>query len=220
MAKKPSNSRSKAPANAAINVVAQAVAATIKAFTPLLGGMIADAQAASAASQSRSKSAAEAIAALYASVSDADARKGAIVEVFGNGIKGKAHVKGKLAESLPKDAPVSVRSFLSQCRSTAESWNNTVTVEGADGKPHTCKVADVAAERGIRAAYDAAKPKAPPADDAPSAKAPTLSELIAEKIKADGVVSVLAIVESACKATAKVLEQERVHATIVALSAK
>jgi len=187
---------------------------------PIIAGALSDYTAAQVGMQSRSKNATEAIGALYASISDAEQRKAAIVEVFGNGERGKANVRGKLAESLAKDAPISIKSFLAHCRSVAVNYLTPVKVEGADGKETTTTVGAVAAERGIRAGYDAAKPPKSEPDAPVSTKPPTLSELVAAKIAADGVVAMLAIVESACKATARTLEGDKVHATIVALSAK
>lgn len=206
---------SKRPAN--VSPVAAAVAACVASFLPILGSMVADLEAASAASKSRSKLAADAISHLYASISDADARKLAIVEVFGNGERGKSNVRGKLAESLAADAPISVKSFLAHARATAVNWLAPVNVE-VEGKPTTTTVGAIAADRGIRAAYDATKPaKVAPE---PASKPVTLAEMIAAEVKAGNVAAVLGMVESACVAAAKTLEAARVHDARVALASK
>lgn len=203
---------------AVVSPVAAAVAACVASFVPILGAMVADVEAASAASASRSKLAADAIGHLYASISDADARKLALVEVFGNGERGKANVRGKLAESLAKDAPISVKSFLAHTRAAAMNWLSPVNVE-VEGKPTTTTtVGAIAAERGIRAAYDATKPpKEPPA---PPSKPVTLSEMIAAEVKAGNVAAVLGMVESACTALAKTIEAAKVHDARIALASK
>lgn len=211
-----SKKSSKSPAN--VSPVAAAVAACVASFVPILGAMVADLEAASAASKSRSKLAADAIGALYASINDADARKLAIVEVFGNGERGKANVRGKLAESLAADAPISVKSFLAHARATAVNWLAPVNIV-VEGKPTTTTtVGAIAADRGIRAAYDATKPPKSPPD--PASPPVTLAEMIAAEVKAGHISAIMGMVESACNTLALTIEAAKVRDLRVALASK
>ena len=108
---------------------------------------------------SRSKQVIAAIAALFASfVDDAEGYLAAVVEVFGNGVKGKDNTAGLVgAELKAKEvSALTVKSTLYHARTVALNWAKADVVKAAT-------------ESGLRKAYDATKaPKA----DTPKAETP------------------------------------------------
>jgi len=180
-----------------------AVAQCAKTFAPIIAGIID----AAGASVSRSMQAVGAIKLLAATLKGAEYTQ-AVAELFGNGLKGKEHNAGTLAGSIGKDdaAAVTIRNFLSHCRTVANAWNRTDVREAAEAN-------------GIRKARDVAKPKA--VNESGEAAPPvTFEAMLSVAIKERGLAAVLAMVESACNADAKTLEASAVHDLRVKLGAK
>jgi len=180
-----------------------AVAKCAAVFTEVISAI----RGAQIASVSRSTKAVAAIKALAAMLKGAEYTQ-AVSELFGNGLKGKEHNAGTLAGSIGKDdaAAVTIRNFLSHCRTVANAWNRTDVREAAEAN-------------GIRKARDVAKPKA--VNESGEAAPPvTFEAMLSVAIKERGLAAVLAMVESACNADAKTLEASAVHDLRVKLGAK
>lgn len=210
MAKNASKTSKTKVAVAVASVFDSAVASCESAFLPILTGFAASLQQQQAEAASRSKAAVAAIGTLFAALPDPEDYKRAVVALFGNGLRGKAKEAGSLSAKLDAKAPVTIRAFLSQCRTVASSW----TAPG---------VKDAAEKSGVRAGYDAAKPKAEAEVKADAAKAEakpiTLPELIGQMIGTlGGDVSVLKMVESALIAAKKPIHAQAVHDAAVKIA--
>lgn len=164
------------------------------------------------ASVSRSKDAVVAIATLYATLPDAAEYQKAVALIFGNAKKSKAEKDpGLLSKKLDAKCPVTIRSFLSQCRTVAVNWG-------------TPSVREAAEKSGIRAGYDAAKPKAEAessskATTAADAKEPTLIEIVAKTVEMGDATKMLKMLESAFVSAKKPIHAKIVHDAAVALVA-
>ncbi len=211
MAKKPST-RSKAPAQAALNPIAAAVKRAHDAILPILIGADRAASEAKSAGESRSKQIVAAVSDLSASIADPVAYGNACAGLFGNGKRGKENAPGDLAAELKTAGATSLQV------KTLLSWTRTLAADFR--KPH---VAKAATESGLRAGYEAAKygpegKKAAPA----TAEAPAITgpEWIAAEVKEGRVAALMGMIESACVACAKTIEAARIHEARIALAAK
>lgn len=194
---------------------AQVKAAPVTQFAALFGALAWGFVESAAANASRSADAVRIIGELYASIKG-DAYAAEVARLFGNGEKGKTHEPGVVKTELEarakaegKDVPPTARDFLSKCRTVALAY----------GKPEVRKAAE---ESGIRAGYDAAKPKAASESsgkDAPKATPVSFAEIVMAEIARVGLASVLGVVESALVASKDPIRAAVVHDARVKVAA-
>jgi hypothetical protein len=197
----------------ALSPVAVAVSACYNTILPVLTDQASHNAANKAASESRSKVYVAAITTLCDSIADKDARKAAIFELFGNGLKKKGEViLGSLRAGLESAGvkDVQVYNTLHLCRNVALSFDKD-------------DVRKAASESGLRKAYDATKPPKDDAkdDDKGAAVKVTLEGILGDVIRIEGwagVIRVMRIMESAASVLKDASKAQVVHDAAVKLA--